>query len=311
MLKKLQVLAVLMCTLSYAAAGTVSIGTASARGDMRVDSYMVTGNATLFDGSVVETGKATADLRLNKGTEITMGAGSRGTLYRDRLVLERGASELSASTPFQVQAIGLRVVASEANSRGSVVMVSGNTVEVAALTGSFGITNSEGLTLASVRPGHPLSFAIDAGQTATVPAVKSEIKVTGTIGKLEDGTFTITFNGTTYQVVGKDLTSLVGQTAKLHGTVLGSLSQGITTGQTPADGLPLVFQLSGKNGGVLATGAAAGTAGAVAGAAAGVGAGVGLSTAAIVGISIGAATGIGLGVAAGTGAIGGKGASTP
>src|ERR1035438_10163191 len=94
MLKKLQVVAVLLCMFSYAVAGTVSIGTASARGDMRVDSYSVKGNATLFEGSVVETGQATADLRLNKGTEITMSTGSRGTLYSDRLVLRPGEGEL-------------------------------------------------------------------------------------------------------------------------------------------------------------------------------------------------------------------------
>ncbi len=50
MFKKLQVAAVLLCLLSYAEAVTVSIGTASVRGDMRVDSYTVKGNATLFDG---------------------------------------------------------------------------------------------------------------------------------------------------------------------------------------------------------------------------------------------------------------------
>jgi hypothetical protein len=59
LIRKLQVVMAVLCMLSNAAAGTVSIGTASARGDMRVDSYMVKGNATLFDGSVVETGEAT------------------------------------------------------------------------------------------------------------------------------------------------------------------------------------------------------------------------------------------------------------
>ena len=95
MLKKLQAVIVLLCMISYAEAGTVSIGTASVRGDMRVDSYTVNGNATLFDGSVVETGQATADLRLNKGTEITLATSSRGTLYSNRLVLQQGEGELT------------------------------------------------------------------------------------------------------------------------------------------------------------------------------------------------------------------------
>ena len=53
MLKKLQAVIVLLCMISYAEAGTVSIGTASVRGDMRVDSYTVNGNATLFDLSLI------------------------------------------------------------------------------------------------------------------------------------------------------------------------------------------------------------------------------------------------------------------
>ena len=124
MFKKLQVAAILLCMLSYAAAGTFSIGTVSARGNMRVDSYTVKGNATLFDGSVVETGQASADLRLNKGTKITMSSSSRGTLYSDHLVLQQGEGELAASNSFQLQANGIRVTPNEPNSRGLVTIKS-------------------------------------------------------------------------------------------------------------------------------------------------------------------------------------------
>ena len=67
MIDGLKVLLVVVCMLSNAEAGTVLIGTASARGDMRVDNYTVKGGATLFDGSVVETGQASADLHLGAG----------------------------------------------------------------------------------------------------------------------------------------------------------------------------------------------------------------------------------------------------
>ena len=67
-------------TVSAAAAGSISIGTASARGDFRVDSHLVRGNATLFNGSILETGTATADLRMDKGATITMSTNSRSTL---------------------------------------------------------------------------------------------------------------------------------------------------------------------------------------------------------------------------------------
>ena len=56
MKSKLPAVLMILSTFSYAAAGTTAIGTVSARGDMRVDGYRVNGDATLFDGTVVETG---------------------------------------------------------------------------------------------------------------------------------------------------------------------------------------------------------------------------------------------------------------
>ena len=161
-LKKLQVAVILFCMLSYAQAGTVSIGTASAYGDIRVDDSIVKGNATLFDGSVVETVKATANLRINKGTEITMAAGSRGTLYSDHIVLQQGETELVAPQSFQLHAAGIRVRSNEPGSRAVVAVKPDKTVEVASLNGSFGITNEHGIILANVVPGNPLSFAMQA-----------------------------------------------------------------------------------------------------------------------------------------------------
>ena len=167
MIDKLKVLVVVLCMISFAEAGTVSIGTASARGDMRVDSYTVKGGATLFDGSVVETGQASADLHLGEGTEITMASNSRGTLYRDHLVLQQGASELSASSPFKLETVGLSVVPEEPHSHAVVSLRTGSTVEVEALTGSFGVTTEQGVMLASVRPGRAVSFAMQAGGAST------------------------------------------------------------------------------------------------------------------------------------------------
>lgn len=162
MIRKLQVTIILLCMMSSAEAGTVSIGTASARGDMRVDNYPVKGNATLFDGSVVQTGSATANLHLNKGADITLSTESRGTLYSDRIVLQQGETELASSGSFKLEANGLRVTPTEAHSRAVVSVKPGNTVEVASLTGSFGVTNDQGVVLANVLPGRAISFAMKA-----------------------------------------------------------------------------------------------------------------------------------------------------
>lgn len=238
MFKKLQVAAILLCMLSYAAAGTVSIGTASARGDMRVDSYLVKGNATLFDGSVVETGQATANLRLNKGTEITMSTASRGTLHSDRLVLQQGESELAASSSFQLEANGLRVTPNEPNSRGVVSLKAGNTVEVASLNGSFGVTTDHGVLLANVRPGRVVSFAMQAGAN---PATFSGVGLVS----FENGTYYLTTNeNVKYVLTCKDSHRFIGDKVVVSGTL-----QGGTPGQAGGAGTMLCVKTMDINGG--------------------------------------------------------------
>jgi hypothetical protein len=229
MMDKLKVLIVVLCMLSYADAGTVSIGTASARGDLRVDSYMVKDSATLFDGSVIETGQASADLHLGQGTEIRMASSSRGTLYRDHLVIQQGASELSASSAFKLEAGGLSVVPREPSSHVVVSLRAGNTVEVAASAGSFGVMNDQGILLASVRPGQSLSFALQAGGSS------SSFAGTGVLST-EGGNYFITVGGVKYQVTGKDLAKKIGKKV----TVTGSIISGVT----PAAGATAVILIS-------------------------------------------------------------------
>jgi hypothetical protein len=220
MLRKLQVAVILVCMLSYAEAGTVSIGTASARGEMRVDNYNVKGNATLFDGSTVETGNATASLRLDKGTQITMSTSSRGTLYSDHLVLKQGASELAPSKTFQLQANGLHVVPNQPNSRGVVSVKSANTVEVASLNGSFGVSNDRGIMLANVLPGHSISFAMQAGaNTETFSGVG--------LVTFENGTYyLVTDASVKYVLTCKDSHRFVGDKVVVTGTLQGPAQGG-------------------------------------------------------------------------------------
>lgn len=230
MLRKLQAVAVIMLMLLYAAAATVSIGTASARGDMRVDNYLVEGNATLFDGSVVETGQASADLRLQKGAEIILGRSSRATLYGDRIVLEQGETELTASSPFQLQASVVRVTPNNPDSRWTVSLKPDNTVEVAALTGAVGVRSEHGIMLANVLPGRPLSFAMQqdgnssaqSGSGAAQGGRRSAFVGTGVLNYSEDQYFlTVAKTGVTYQIVGvgRRLGELAGQTVTITGTL--------------------------------------------------------------------------------------------
>ncbi len=224
MFKKLQIAAILFCLLSNAAAGTVSIGTASARGDIRVDSYQVKGNATLFDGSVIETGQASANLRMSKGTEITLSSSSRGTLYSDHLVLQQGQTEVAPSKAFQLQANGMSVVPNQPDSRGVVSLKEGNVLEVASLNGSFGVTNGHGVVLANVKPGHTMTFAMQAG------AAPTEFYGVGLV-TLENGTYYLTTDADVkYVLTCKDPHSFVGDKVVISGTIQGGNGQPGSTG---------------------------------------------------------------------------------
>lgn len=215
---KLLALAVVFSALPYASAGTTTIGTASVRGDMRVDGYRVSGDATLFDGSVVQTGQASAALRLNKGVEIKLATDSRGTLYRDRLVLQQGSSEWTPSSSFSVEANGLRVTPNEPNSKGLVSLGGANTVEVAALTGGFQVRNDQGLLLARVSPGHVMSFG--AIQSGTPNSNSNSITVTGSIS-FEGGFYflSVAQTGVVYELTGKDFSKEFGATVTVTGTL--------------------------------------------------------------------------------------------
>ncbi len=214
MKRKLQALVLLMCTMTYAVASTVSIGTVSARGDMRVDGNRVNGNATLFDGSVVETGEATADLRLAKGIELTLSPNSRTTLHNDYLLLERGETEMSGPGTYKVEANGLTVAALESHSRAVISMKTADTVEVAALNGSFGIRDDKGALISTARPGRSLKFSKQTGP------VHTSFSGVGTVSVDKEGYyFFFTEQGGTFQLVGKDLKDFLGYEVKVTGTV--------------------------------------------------------------------------------------------
>lgn len=222
-LKKLQVATTLLCMLSYAEAGTVSIGTASARGEMRVDHNSVKGNATLFDGSVVETGQATANLHLNKGAQITLSTGARSTLYSNRIILEQGSGEFDASRSFQLEANGIHVTPNQPHSRAVVELKPDKTVEVASLDGSFGITNSRGILLANILPGSPLTFAMQAGAGAEAESFSG----TGLVS-FENGTYYLTTDThAKYVLTCKDPHRFVGNKVQVSGTLQGA-GQGST-----------------------------------------------------------------------------------
>lgn len=194
MLSKVQVALALVCLATYAAAGTTVLGTASARGPMRVDGYTVHGDATVFEGSVVETQDASAVLRVAHGVDITLSRSSRGTVYGDRFMLNHGKTEVADPGSFALEADGLRVTADQPHSVGIVALTAKHAVEVAALAGRFEVRDGRGILLSEVLPGKPLAFAKQAQASANqsqIPVAAQSLSIAGLLS-FENGHYYLT-----------------------------------------------------------------------------------------------------------------------
>jgi len=194
---------------------------------VRVDGHVIQSNGTLFDGTSVETDHATATLRLENGTEITMATNSQGVVHRDRLELLQGESQLKTNgSSFLLEADGLRVAPNGPNTVGVVSLEASNTVDVTALTGELLIVDDSGSPLMHIAPGMPMSF----GQ-ATGPGEPygTSITETGLVSE-ENGQFFLTtaqnmVDHTKYLLVGKDFHKMVNDKVVVDGKLEPSPTQ--------------------------------------------------------------------------------------
>lgn len=250
MFRKLQAVLALLCMSSFVMAGTTVLGTASARGDMRVDGYRVQGDATVFDGSVVQTMEASAALRVAQGVEITLSKSSRGAVYRDHFVLQRGVTEISAPGSFPLEANGLHVTANKPHSVGVVALTPNNAVEVAAVSGGFDVRDSQGDLLSNVLPGRALSFAMqDQANEANI--APQFLSMTGIVSN-ENGHYYLT-NEQDQKIEligGKNLQQYVGDKI----VVTGQFQPGAATGGAIGTINVQTAQLNGPGGGVTKKG---------------------------------------------------------
>jgi hypothetical protein len=165
-------LAIALCVLSsltVVPAFSAAIGIAVANGSFRVDSNPVVGNATLFEGNTLETGAASSELQLYSGIRMRLAADSRGQVFEDRLVLERGLSELDGGTGYRIEARGLHIFADSPGAAGRVAISETRKVQAAALAGSLRVTTADGTVVALVTPAMALEFEPQAVTGAQAP----------------------------------------------------------------------------------------------------------------------------------------------
>jgi hypothetical protein len=140
----------------YAAGNGVGMITSS--GQFLLNDSRVTGNATLTDGARIQMSTAPSTLRLSGGARVELGLGAKATVYRDRLVLESGSSDLVAPSSYELEASTLRFSPAAPGTAARVVRSGEKAVQVGVSKGAVRVYNSNGVLLANVFPGLPLRF---------------------------------------------------------------------------------------------------------------------------------------------------------
>jgi len=157
---------ILVASLSLGMAAAPAVGIVTAWGSFTIDASSISGNATLFEGNQIETGKVSSRLQLNTGAKVQLAAESRGIVYRDRLVLERGSSRLETAGDYQVEALSLRIRSESHEATAVVSLLDSGTLAVGALHGPVSVTNAAGREVANVAPGNTVELRPAAATAA-------------------------------------------------------------------------------------------------------------------------------------------------
>src|ERR1019366_4205649 len=281
----------------------------------QVDHSAVYGNGTLFEGSVIETAKASSRLQLTGGVQMRLAGESRAKVYQRRLVLEQGLGEMESAGGFEVEARSLHIVAAP-GSLARVKVENGRNVLVSAVRGALRVTNAGGVLVARMETGNSMVFEPQA-TGATAPT-----RATGCLLE-KDGKFLLAERTTNVvlELQGSDLDKQLGNQVEISGKAETASPRTAGAGQlVRVAGIKLVRKggctaIAKKLGAAAAAGgataAAAGTgagAAGTAGAAGAAGACMGTGTVAVIGGVAAAAT---VGGLAAVGDLPGQGGTTP
>ena len=85
------------------------IGTATARGPFLVNNSSVSGNATLLEGAVIRSDKASVRLQFNSGAQLELAPGAQARVSAAKAVLDMGTGDYRPAPNFTLEAAGIRV----------------------------------------------------------------------------------------------------------------------------------------------------------------------------------------------------------
>ena len=255
-----------------------AIGVATSKGRMIVDSGESPRNATIFDGSTLQTELVGSHISLKSGAEAWFGAESRGKFFKDHVDLEKVSANLSK---YGANANGLSI----RTEGGASVSIHGKAIEVASLSGDVHVFNAQGVNVANLVPGKALSLTPqDAGASAPSSLTGCPVKTsTGLIMTDESSDVTVQLRGG--KITPRKRVTITGSMAA-NATPVKPATQVIDVASVKEIGGPCKMGTASAAAAGAAGGAAAAGAAGAAGAAA---AGVGVTSAVVGGVAAAAA----------------------
>lgn len=221
----------LLIALRFLVLPAEPVGVLQGLGVFQVDGNPVVGNATLLDGSRVESSDSGAELRLNSGVRLWLYTNSASRVYARRLVLERGAGQWESSEGPILEAGGLRLLAEGGRAAGRVALVGAGLVQAVADAGVLRVTNAEGVTVARMRTGMALEF-----EPQQKPAVEPPFEITGCVERRPGGyVLSDPVTGVVEELRGERLEQEVGNVVEITARLM--------TGVKPIEGAMEVIQV--------------------------------------------------------------------
>lgn len=251
----------------------------------------------LTSGKVIETSETASHIRMTSGTKLDVGTDSKGQLFGDHFVLQKGISQADGTdSHFYIRANGMDVAGvPDSPARYRVAMLNPQTILVTAIQGDAEVRNTQGMLMALVVRGTAMEVAQQSG-AAAASQYSGCVQMVGSNYVIRDAKTNVVI-----ELMGSN----VGQYAGKNVTVSGSLSSSATPIQGAAQVLEVsnVMQIGGKGCQRVIAAATAATSGAAAGIAGAAGGAAGAAAGGAAGAA-GAAAGAAAGVASGAAAIG-------
>jgi len=199
---------------SLSMASAPVIGLAQAQSGATLDDSRVSGTATLFEGSKIKA-DGFSRLHLNNGTRLDLATGSQAQIFASHATLESGTSEIEGTSGYEVDAQSLKIQLGEKNSIARIrIDDSDKRVYVLAMNAPVNVLDSEGLLVAKVSPGIPLSFMPQGATAANSFHMKGCVLEKNSAAIISDDS-----GNNVYELRGADLRKAVGKQTTITGTI--------------------------------------------------------------------------------------------